>query len=154
MKISPFLAAVAVWSLALLTAWPDKPMQNVNLVRIGRGFATTTKLRVGDILRIRVKEKGDGLQDAIVISSFTPAQIRLTRGSDAGAELKRWSKAEVEVGQVLVYTVEEPAHIGLELQGSTNSRLEVVRKEDHFEMTFSSITEKWVLEVKFTEPEF
>lgn len=133
--------------------FPDA-VRDVQLVRIGRGFATTTELRPGDAVRIRVKEKGNGMKDAVVLSAFTPAQIKLTRGPEAGAELKRWSKAEVEAGQVLVYTVEAPAHVGLELQGSTNSRMEVARRGDVFEMTFSSITERWVLEVKFTAPEF
>lgn len=134
-------------------ARPETPAE-IQLVRIGRGFATTTELRPGDAVRIRVKEKGNGMKDAVVLSAFTPAQIKLTRGSEAGVELKRWAKQDVEAGQVLVYTVEEPAHVGLELQGSTNSRMEVARRGDFFEMTFSSITERWVLEVKFTTLEF
>jgi hypothetical protein len=147
-------AAMGIVIIGVLRPASGEVVKDVALVQIGRGFATTTELRPGDTVRIRVKEKGNGMKDAIALSAFTPAQIKLTRGSEAGVELKRWAKAEVEAGQVLVYTVEEPAHIGLELQGSTNSRMEVVRRGDFFEMTFSSITERWVLEVKFTSPEF
>ncbi|HOW96906.1 MAG TPA: hypothetical protein P5567_13330 [Kiritimatiellia bacterium] len=153
MKIQLLILAsvILLWSAA--RARPEPPA-DVQLVQIGRGFATTAERRPGDAVRIRVKEKGDGMKDAIVLSRFTPAQVKLTRGSEAGVELKRWPKAEVEAGQVLVYTLEEAAHIGVELQGSTNSRMEAVRRGDSFELTFTSITERWVLEVKFTSPEF
>jgi hypothetical protein len=135
------------------SGWAD-PAIPVDLVQVGQSFVTTTKIRRGDSIRILVKQKGNGLPDDLVVSSYTPAQTRLTRVSEAGAELKRWRKQDVETGQVLVYTVEESAHLGVGIDGSTNSRQEVVRRGDHFEMTFFSITERWILEVKFTTPEF
>ncbi|MBU1693330.1 MAG: hypothetical protein KKC51_05135 [Verrucomicrobia bacterium] len=151
------IAGVVLGPVCLLlwagSGWADSAVP-VDLVQVGKSFVTTMKIRRGDSVRILVKQKGDGLPDAIVISSYTPAQARLTRVAEAGVELKRWLKQDVETGQVLVYTVEESANIGVGIDGSTNSRQDVVRVGDHFEITFSSITERWILEVKFTTPEF
>lgn len=132
----------------------EAPALRPELVQIGDGFATATPLRAGDEVRVRVKVKGDGIGDAIVLSAFTPAQIRLLRGSERGVELARWSKREVEDGQVLIYTLAQPAHIGVELRGVTNSRRAVERRGDVYEMVFTSIGQRWELEVKFTAPEF
>lgn len=132
----------------------EAPALRPQLVRIGDGFATVTPLRAGDEVRVRVKVKGDGIGDAIVLSAFTPAQIRLLRGSERGEELTRWSKRSVEEGQVLVYTLAQPAHIGVELRGVTNSRMAVERRGNVYEMVFTSIGQRWELEVKFTAPEF
>ena len=155
MKTTGLLLSLWVGSglVSMRFAWADTPVP-VELVQVGKSYVTTAKIRKGDSVRIRVAQKGDGLPDAIVVSSFTLAQTRLTREPEAGAELKRWPKQEVEPGQVLVYTLEESAHVGVAIDGSTNSRQNVVRRGDHFEMTFSSITERWILEVKFSTPDF
>ena len=130
------------------------PALSADLVQVGKSYVTAAKIRAGDSVRVRVREKGDGMQDAIVIAAFTPAQARLTREPEAGVELQRWGKQEVEPGQVLVYTLKEAAHVGVGLAGSSNSRQAVVRRADYFELRFWSITERWVLEVRFTTPDF
>jgi hypothetical protein len=127
--------------------------EEIELVEVGKSFVTTEKLKEGDEVRIRVKKMGDGLGDMIFVSQFSPSQVRFMFESTKGLSLKEWAKNDIEEGQVLIYTVEEPAHVGVGM-GNTYTRNKAQRKGDHFEMTFSSVLHTWVLEVKFAKPEF
>lgn len=145
---------LAMLLLLALAARAGDQGEDLQIVKIGNNFATTTPLLEGDEVRIRVRRKGDNIGDTIVLAGFSETQVKYPIGSNRGVPLKTWSKQDIEENQVLTYTLEEPAYVGIGMGGNTYTRSDAVRKGDHFEMTFSSVLHQWVLEVKFVKPEF
>lgn len=155
MKKHPVLALALILLLCVpVLARDDDEEQPIQLVQVGQYFVTTVKLKEGDEVRIRVKQKGDGIGDRVVLAGFTPAQVRFTFESNEGMVLEEWEKRDLEEGRVLVYEVEETTHIGVGIAGTRYNRCSAKRDGDVFEMTFSNIHYTWELEVKFVEPEF